>query len=279
MGNLLDAEQRKDITGGTRVVAVLYASASLGVPAIATWAPSAAGHFQCSLWSVGQGRVWTMLFSLFYRPIGANPVDTLMAVSELSMAASYLPGLERELGSLRFLLWTVLANVGSNAFFLGFMHLLRLALGPKQEMRYRFQPNAGLWPLIMVCVTLRSLRSPEAPADVLGVVTVRNRWYPFGLATGLSVLGATVQWDSFAAIAYGHAYSSLGIERFLPLRTAHLLERHLERRTDLRRRGLLGGSWVPPPGFAGDGPSGPGTRAVSGRDFHLFGGQGHRLGN
>merc|ERR1712048_1009349 len=96
------------------------------------------------------------------------------------------------------------------------MQGLRLSSGSR-PFEYVSQTNQGLWPLIMTCVTLRSLKNPDAPANVLGFGMVLQRWYPLSLAAGLSLMGGSVQWDSFAAILFGHLYDVAWIEqRLLP---------------------------------------------------------------
>merc|ERR1711879_361505 len=133
------------------------------------------------------------------------------------------------------------------------------------------------------CVTLRSLKNPDAPANVLGFGVVPQRWYPLSLAAGLSLMGGCVQWDSFAAILFGHLYDAARIEhRLLPsCASVQAIERRLPQR--LLQYGVLGGVWVP----AGPSPPNPRRRETENarhqcnepRNFQVFSGRGHRLGD
>lgn len=293
MGNVLDAQQWAACPAGTRAIATTYAIVSLGLPALATTAPRAKLHFLCCLWTVRTRRYfWAILASSFYRPL-EGALDSLMAVSELSMVAAHLPSQERRLGSIRMLLWTLMATGGTNIVFLAFMEIMRRT-SKRNGRQLRLACNQGLWSLILTNVTLNSLTHPDLPADVLGLVTVKRRWYPLSLAVGLSLFNGSVQWESFAAIAFGYFYAHLRMERLLLGLKLDSADRRLE---PLLRR-LLGGDWLPLPqdfshsvfGVAGyvaqavrnisGGSAGTAHRRQAGeQNFQLFRGQGRRLGN
>jgi len=299
MGNALEV-QLAECPAATRLVGALYVAVSAGIPVLGGLAPQLHQHFLCSWWNVSQrGCFWTVLTSAFFRPC-LSAVDVLMAGTELSMALSHFPDRERNLGSLRFLSWTLFATCGTNLLFLALMQLLRAASDSRSGRDYRFFHNQGLWAMIMVCVTMRSLKNPDARANVLGMAEVRHKWYPLCLVCGLSLLGGSVQYDSVSAMAYGYVHESLHLDNLVSCALARGFERRGLGRL-LARRGLLGGAWVPPPAddegidFRGDGgwlgvgggEGPPGRRDGGGgrgsgagrRDFQPFGGQGHRLGS
>lgn len=237
----------------------------------------------CSLYTVlGQRFGWAVLASVLYRPV-RGAMDIVMAVAELYMAKVYLPVCEKELGSARFLAWTLLTAGGTNTIFLLLMRLLHSA----GTCDARFNAIQGLWPLIMAHLTTRALDLPNMPMNVLGFVDVPNRWYPLSMAIGLSALNGTIQWETFAAIAFGYAYRFLKLDEKLLLkrRRAKELEQHWCPRVPGLLVAWLGGRWMP----ADDSPpprrqqlhdSGEraGTRDT-GTHFQLFGGTGRRLGD
>eukprot|EP00928_Gymnodinium_smaydae_P074287 TRINITY_DN57350_c0_g1_i1.p1 TRINITY_DN57350_c0_g1~~TRINITY_DN57350_c0_g1_i1.p1 ORF type:complete len:311 (-),score=54.70 TRINITY_DN57350_c0_g1_i1:52-927(-) len=291
MGSSL-AAQLEECPAGVRVLGLFYVLTSAGLPALAAAAPrrhfELQPHFVCCLWTVKQRRhLWALLASLFYRPC-RGPLDALMAFVELSMASSHLPARERELGTTRFLCWSVLTSCLTNAVFLAMMQGLS-AVGSKSSRGWSWLSNQGLWPLLMTCVTVRSLRLPNAPpANVLGVVDVPHRWYPLSLSIGLSLLGGSVQWDSFAALCYAYVSEAVGLDKqLLPSRrSCERFEGLLAKLGVFWRGRVLGGAWVPAPGDAQGPRSGGrrhdqdfGARDGGGGNIPLFGGRGYRLGD
>jgi len=268
MGNLMHTQLR-ECPAATRLVAALYVAASVGIPQV----PRMQRHFLCNLSSVQDCKYfWTTLLSVFYRPCyDFNSV--LMAGAELSMFASHVPSHERELGTLRFLVWTMLTHMGTNIFFLLSMLLLRRTSDRRTKRRYNLFCNQGLWPIIMVCATLSALKNPDVIVNVLGMAEVRARWYPISLVSALSLMNGSVQWDSCAAMAYGYAHESLKLgRRGLPSEARmRTLETRLCRR--LLYQGILGGKWIPI-----SGPSNGWQQQLQ-QTFELFSGWGHRLGN
>jgi len=267
MGNLMHA-QLQECPAATRLVAALYVAGSVGLPQV----PRMQQHFLCNLSSIKNSKYfWTALLSAFYRPC-SDLNDVLMAGVELSMFASNVPRRERELGTLRFLVWTLLTHMGTNIFFLLSMLLLRRASNRGMKRRYNFLSNQGLWPTIMVCITSRALKNPDALVNVWGTV-IRARWYPISLVSALSLMNGSVQWDSCAAMAYGYAHESLDLgRRGLP---SEARARTFEARfcPKLVCQGMLGGSWMP------TNASRNGWQQQLRQTFELFSGSGHRLGN
>lgn len=286
MGSALSA-QFQESPVGMRLIAALYVGASGG--ALAGLFPQTPRWLLCSLSTVVTRRlVWAVLLSAFYRPLH-NARDVVMALTELYMAKSYLPCCERQLGSTRFLAWSLLSTVGVNAIFLSLMELLR-RMG---TCGTSLCTNQGLWPLVMVHMTTRALELPGVHMNVLGFVDVPSQWYPFSLAIGLSAVNGTFQWETVAAIAYGYAYSMLRLEDRLLLsrRHASMFERNVFPKVPGLLGMLLGGSWIPADNSRPQRHQDPssGSHLTSGRDgnstgdadagFRLFGGMGHRLGD
>lgn len=273
----------------TRLLAALYVIASTGVPALAGWNPRLQLSFLCSLATVVDRGHWAPLFfSTIYRPLRGT-TDLVMALAELHMAVAHCPNFEKSLGSLRFLVWAFLSTGGTNAVFL----LLMKLLSPLGVCGTRFFVNQGLWPLILVGATTSALQGPNVPINLLGLVDVPSKWYPLSLGIGLSALHGSVQWETFAAVAFGYAYGMLRLEERLLL--SRRRARDLEERWIPNLPGLLGavlgGSWIPadprPPAGGGRRDSwmavarrGAGNGGIgAGEGFQLFGGQGHRLGD
>lgn len=285
------AAQLAECPQGTRLLAALYALASVGTPALARRFPKLNLRFLCCLATVfGRGYASSVFLAPLYRPI-QDGMDLVMGAMELQMAAAHLPRRERSLGSLRFLAWVLFSASGANAMFL----LLMKLLVQSGNSRVRFHTNQGLWPLIMVCVSLQSLDMPDVPVNVLGLMDVQSKWYPISLAIAHSALNGTVRWETFAAIAFGHAWKLLGLEGHM-LPSSHFAAQ-AERRWVPQLPGLLGailgGEWIPAgpraPPRSWDPwqhiqsmiprPSRNDADSDRHENFQLFGGPGHRLGS
>merc|ERR1712137_1515494 len=197
----------------------------------------------------------------------------------------------RELGTLRFLMWAMLTTFGSNATFLAAMQGLSGSTSGRRFHYFHFLASQGLWPLLMVCITLRSLLYPNVLVDVFGLIKVSNIWYPFGLAAGLS-LNTAVQWDCFTSIGYTYISKALKLEKWLlpSSATVQRVERWIG--TRVLQRGLFGGMWLQSDGRHISAPDNyrtdfnsrrrnfeetPNTTSSARRDnFRFFEGQGHR---
>jgi len=194
--------------------------------------------FLCSLMTVvGQLWVWTMLTGAFYRPFGGG-MSFLMLLFELYMVMIYMPTHEKELGSLLTLLWMLLMNFATNVIFLALMFLLAKTSNPQ----YAAFPNQGLWPMLMICMTLQMMSNPGGATSFWGIVQIPNKWYPVCLVGFFSFLSQSVMWNLVAAIAIGYGYNYLQLDKFLPSRvTVNKVE---QRCCGARTRSILGGSWV-----------------------------------
>lgn len=234
-------------------------------------------HFMCCLENMRVGQCpWSAITSIFFKPCGSR-AQFMLAAMELYMASGALPKREQELGTTRFVLWSLLTGFGSNLVFLGAMRLL--VSSSADSLRFRGSCNQGVWPLTIVCVTLNLLRNPGDVhyMSVFGPVTSQRDLLTSFVA--LSVLSGSVQWQSFTSLVYSFFQDWLKFEdRLLPsAEVVSRIERGCARR--FVSRGLLGGAWVPV-------QQPPETRSRntvesfgSGhQSFQVFGGQGYRLG-
>lgn len=165
-----------------------------------------------------------------------------MALTELQVTVSFLPAREAELGSFRFLCWLVANSVGSNTMFL---LLLKLSakLFPNLRHANDFSCNQGPWSLAMICLTDQALGNPEQRANLMGIVEMKQKWYPLAVGLMLSVLNGSIQWETFAAVFFAYLWRRFNLDRCLPSRrSAAKLEDQLQLPGVL---GLLGGVWVP----------------------------------
>ncbi|CAE8630493.1 unnamed protein product [Polarella glacialis] len=292
----------------SRLLCAGYPLLSIGMPMIAKLVPSAPAMFLCCLFTVLQRHyVWALFASMFYRPI-THALSVFTMLVEVYLGLACLPERERDLGSCRFLVWALLVTIVVNLCFLAMMFLLDATVGPGHQ--FWLNSNQGLWPLVIVCITLRSLASPRDPVGVFGMFFVPSRWYPLVLAGLLSLLSGSILWDVLAALAVGYAHDSLRLDRLIlsPLR-ASTLERSCLCGGARKALSCLG-SWVPAQAARGydellDGSSSgrrfatlsdlrnAGARRVVGSSsatdlplfggqepdsFRVFGGSGQRLG-
>ncbi|CAJ1428634.1 unnamed protein product, partial [Effrenium voratum] len=264
---------------GTRLLAALY-GLGCGVPAILASAGVPTGRtttnlFLCCTANIlGRQKLAPLLLSALHRPLQRGG-DLFMAVTELQMALSFLPQVERELGTLRYLLWLLANTTGINGLF-----VLAVKLLGRSGLCSELRSNQGLWSLAVACMTRRALENPELPCTVMGLVEVPQKWYPVAIALMLSVLEGSIQWETFCAALFAYLWRLLHLDRRLlpsPSQAAALEDRAPKVPGLLS---LLGGHWVRstrhPPN------RGQGVRtenAEAPRGFQIFGGRGHRLGD
>eukprot|EP00913_Durusdinium_trenchii_P026182 g24563.t1 len=113
--------------------------------------------------------LWTLFWGPFYMPIQSG-MAFLMILLELYMAMRYFPSYEKDcekdcwgkcLVFLAFTLCTVL-----------YYHQSGNAFG---EFVAKRSAVHGLWPLVMVCLTLTALSDPDGSTNFWGMVTIPNR--------------------------------------------------------------------------------------------------------
>jgi len=286
----------------TRMVCVGYPVLSLALMALSSTALGwlVRALFVCNVRSVMSLWLWTLFLGPFFTPI-ASGMSFLFMLFEIYMVMMYFPHREQELGSSMLLLWALLVNGLVNAVFLLAMLCLGLAYhGTLQGEAYLQASSPGLWPLVMVSLTLRCLGDPQGSTGLWGLVQIPNRWYPICLTALFCLLsGVRILWNFAAALVIGYSYGIMRYERLLPPRAR---VGRLEDRCCARGGcALLGAPWVPaadasgyPADAAGRGYSDAGGaqlaargRAVqpsgggsSGRAaaFEAFSGSGNRLG-
>lgn len=210
----------------------------------------------------------------------------LSTLFELYMVLVNFPQRERELGTLAFAVWIILANVAANIFFLMIMAALSVV-----ELTYAITPNFGLWPLIMVQMSSQMLRDPNGSTSFWGVLIIPNKWYPLALVGFFSLLSSRVAWNLVAAVAVSYiafVYPAFHLDRLLP---SHSWISSVEQRFLLQQRTIFGGNWMTPgsgAAFSVSGGNRPapsvcgrqlGQASPASKGFTVFSGSGNRLGS
>eukprot|EP00747_Dinoflagellata_sp_TGD_P111717 gnl/TRDRNA2_/TRDRNA2_171286_c0_seq3.p1 gnl/TRDRNA2_/TRDRNA2_171286_c0~~gnl/TRDRNA2_/TRDRNA2_171286_c0_seq3.p1 ORF type:complete len:372 (-),score=64.28 gnl/TRDRNA2_/TRDRNA2_171286_c0_seq3:199-1221(-) len=260
--------------------------------------------FTCCLYTVEKFCINTMFISFLCRLVmgqgGGGGMALLSMLFEIYMLMAYFPPREKELGSFTFLCWQMLVSGCVNALFLIIMFVLKHVGGDEAAM-YEVYPNQGMWPMIMVCIALRSLDDPTGSTSFWGIMQIPNKWYPVAIACFFSLMSMRILWEVVAATIVGYMYSRMRIERFLPSKSR---TNRLEQRMCTEHRLCLGGTWITAmntPGFdleVGDrryatlsdfGRAGAGDRELSSnpregsssstQNFTAFSGHGNRLGD
>mmetsp|Transcript_73435 Transcript_73435/g.215368 ORF Transcript_73435/g.215368 Transcript_73435/m.215368 type:complete len:351 (-) Transcript_73435:241-1293(-) len=258
--------------------------------------------FVCSIRTIMRFWLWTLFIGPFYSPVSSG-MAFLFKLFEVYMVMMYFPLQEQELGSSMLLCWTLVMNALVNLVYLlinGLIWMVYSVIGKGGGERYLEEYISGLWPLIMVSLTIRGLRDPQGSTSFWGFVQIPNKWYPICLVAFFCLLsGMRILWNLIAALVIGYTYGVVQYERLMPSRVR--LRRLEERCCSSRNRGLLGASWVPVTQTAGYEAEAAGRRysnfggaelASRGRDaqqssagspsrasFEAFSGSGTRLGD
>lgn len=271
---------------GSRLLVTLYPALSISASLLAAVVPAAQLAVHCAAATVvGKGYVWTLLTAFLVTPLTFGPAIIFFCL-ELYMALSLLAPRERVLGSAAFLAWTTIISTLVNTVFVGMTFGLSF-LDPE----YALLPIQGMWPIIIVSMTVQCLAKPLESASFWGVVSIPNKWYPLFLASVFSLFSGRIMWDFVAALSVGYAHDRLGLQRAVEGRSwVAALERCLSR---LITR-LTSGPWVPAGGAPEPGDvmeAGGGGGSVFRRggarkapaeaqqpSFRAFGGSGQKLG-
>lgn len=257
--------------------------------------------FRASVHSMKELKVWSLATTFLYSPANSG-MSFLMILFEIYMAMVYLPPREKDVGSTATVVWLFVTSAIVNLVYLLLMLVFSTVTG---NMMYEYQSSNGLWPLILVTISLRSLSDPNGSTSFWGMVMIPNKWYPVALCGFFFLInGMKILWDFVAAIIVGYAYFPLRLERLLISRAS---AGRLEQRTCSCLGGgrctVLGASWVPAVSAASDFGRGEGQgsedrssiyatlsdfgrsgqqmaeRAVQpGGPFAVFSGGGNRLG-
>lgn len=226
-----------DAPAMTRIIVATYLTVSIGVLALSTSFPALPFFLTCNFIAVfGAHFFWTVVTSPFYRPFGGG-MSFLMMLFELYMIVSYLPVREKEVGSGTFLAWIFMVILVVNCFFLVEMFALTNLYDPQLALF----PSSGLWGLILVDLTLRSLANPEGSTNFWGTIQIPNKWYPVFLVAIFSLFSMAPMWDLIAALAAGYLYPLANLGRCLP-RVTRI--NSCERRCCSSPRVCFGGSWI-----------------------------------
>lgn len=239
--------------------------------------------FACSLFTVFHRlSLWTFFISGFYHEFGSG-MAFLMLLLELYMGMQYFPRRERELGSTTFLLWLMLINAATNMIFLSFAGVLCLLWNPG----FASAANSGLWPLIILNMSMNMLADPSGTSNFWGFFEIPNKWYPLCFVGIFSLFNGQVLWNLVAAVTFAYMqarFAAVNPERLLPS-TSRV--DGLEKRVCGQRQGFLGGIWIGAGGSTGSfqpvstGPAAQvwGQSAQASNKFTVFSGQGNRLGD
>ncbi|CAE7817733.1 mcb [Symbiodinium sp. CCMP2456] len=282
----------------TRMVVAGYPVMSFAVLMIASASETTAwlvdGFFHCSIANLMELKLWTLLWGPFYVELSSG-MAFVMILFEMYMAMSHFPAQEKEMGSTTFLLWMFLINTLTSLLYLPVM----FCLGMYYHMQpyYYHQSLRGLWPMIMVCLTLSALSNPDSSTNFWGLVKIPNRWYPLALTGLFMLLNGKIMWNFLVALAIGYGYPKLRLERLLPSKTR--VDRLEQKCCRGGRCQLLGTSWIPAAttssydldvqidrryrNFSDFGNtdatnSTTATSGAAGGQFVAFGGSGNRLG-
>jgi len=239
------------------------------------------------------GNFWSLFLSGFGQ-LGTNGAAFLMLLMELYMGMIYLPIREKELGSLGFKVWLLLANVAINSLFL----LFTLVLTYSWNAGYQTVGNNGLWPLLILRMSQQSLADPTGSTNFWGLASIPNKWYPLFFVGVFSLFNRMLLLGQLAATALAYLAffkPELSFERLLPS-TATLAqwEKSLAR---CLPNAVFGGIWLSASGARGvEGPSASTVGRTDGdvesgggffgrfraqarpTTFTAFSGQGQRLG-
>eukprot|EP00443_Scrippsiella_acuminata_P073245 CAMPEP_0115564522 /NCGR_PEP_ID=MMETSP0271-20121206/102597_1 /TAXON_ID=71861 /ORGANISM="Scrippsiella trochoidea, Strain CCMP3099" /LENGTH=205 /DNA_ID=CAMNT_0002998771 /DNA_START=201 /DNA_END=815 /DNA_ORIENTATION=+ len=140
----------------------------------------------------------------------------LMALFEVYMVMVQFPSREKAMGSTAFVLWMLAVNGLVNVVYLVMMYIQYLTFN---QMAY-FMPNTGLWPLVMVNLTLHLLADPQGSTSFWGLAQIPNKWYPLALVGIFSLInGFRIMWDFVAALIVGYGYAYAALTAWVPATT------------------------------------------------------------
>jgi len=187
-----------------------------------------------------RGLIWALPLSFCWRPIQLGP-DALFLLLELYMALSLLSSRERTLGSTPFLCWIGVCSMLISTAYVVLMYLLSFVMGPS----ILAMPIQGIWPIIMACLTIRSLSKPDENSNFWGVVQIPNKWYPVVLTAIFCLISARILWDFVLALAFGFAHENFKLaDRFVVGGSWMSLDSSLSSRSG-KVSEKIGGDWVP----------------------------------
>ena len=162
---------------------------------------------------------YTILRFQIWRLITANLLSTGL-LNIIFAIFFWLPqsiNLERSIGTVRYMM-----NFFVNSFFIQFLYSLFLVILSiifktsilLKKIHYDTRSNMyfiesdGLWPYIMMEMTILCLVNPEKDINVLCFFSsIKSKYYPIVLLVVLSFINCSIRLDLFAGVAYGFIYS------------------------------------------------------------------------
>eukprot|EP00971_Amphidinium_carterae_P181668 3604275-Amphidinium_carterae.1 len=101
-------------------------------------------------------------------------------------------------------------------------------------------PLDGLWPVIIVAMTLRSLARPDDMVNFT-VLQFPSKWMPVFLICLSTLLRGQLPWDLLAAMTVGYMHDKCGIDRVAQGRRIQNLAARL---ACMSSGSILGGKWL-----------------------------------
>lgn len=162
------------------------------------------GHFAslASYWMLAPG-------------FSASPFLWLLTLILSAWAAlMYFAQVEREYGTLRFVIWFLMGTIS-----VGLLYLLVMFIIAQFSPQWQLIPCVGLWPPLIIAMTQRALAAPEeATVPFWGLAQIPARWYPLVLIGFFSLLSMQLEVDLLSAWFLGvAAYQAEGGTPLHPL--------------------------------------------------------------
>ncbi len=161
---------------------------------------------------------YTILRFQIWRLVTSNFISTSF-LNLIFVFFFWLPqsmNLERSIGTVRYMI-----NFFINSFFIQLLYdlfllifyifkssilLKKIYYDKNNNMEYI--ESDGLWPYIMMEMTILCLVNPEKDINVLCIFSsIKSKYYPIVLLVVLSFINFSIRLDLFAGVAYGFIYS------------------------------------------------------------------------
>jgi len=260
--------------------------------------------FGLSLFSVKQGRLWTM-FSYFLWDPFTSLLSTAFALLVAFWMMTGVPMLERAVGSCRLLALVAVTAVANASVFLLFAQILDLlwqALG--WLSMWPLVPCTDLVPLAIAAMTAQCMSVPNSETQIFGI-RMKSYIYPFVMVGLFSLFSGPAVLPDIAALVVGCLFCKGPLRLSVCMPSEGTAMRWESGRACIFGRRLFGGQWVKVGESHGDlftgtgdggslpmrqgytvmgrssrqGLSGSGDATGGGTEFRVFGGRGQRLGN
>jgi len=146
------------------------------------------------------GNVMPVFFFWLVTPFGGNPIMGILFLALAAWASLvYMGRLEQEYGTIRFLSWWFPSSTNISIAYL-LVDAVLVVLIPI----FGHGRCAGMWPLLLLTMTLQSLKQPEGSTQSFwGLVQIPTRWYPLALIGFFSLISMSLQVEMLAAWLIG----------------------------------------------------------------------------